>query len=90
MNKVVRASLLAVAGAATLVSYAIAQQPAGQVAMSADEFAAYNNAKTQTSPAAQAAAFEAYLKAYPNSSVKTDVLNQILFDDSQTGTRPQP
>jgi hypothetical protein len=85
MNKVVLASLLAVAGAATFVSSALAQQPAGQVAMSADEFAAYNNAKTQTSPAAQAAAFEAYLKAYPNSSVKTDVLNQILFDDSQTG-----
>ena len=85
MNKVVLASLLAIAGTATLVSSALAQQPAGQVAMSADEFAAYNNAKTQTSPAAQAAAFEAYLKAYPNSSVKTDVLNQILFDDSQTG-----
>jgi hypothetical protein len=86
MNKVVLASLLAMAGAAISVSTVPAQETAGgQVAMSADEFTAYNNAKTQTTPAAQAAAFEAYLKAYPNSSVKTDVLNQILFDDSQTG-----
>jgi hypothetical protein len=55
--------------------------------MSADEYAAYNSAKTQTTPAAQAAAFEAYLKAYPNSAVKVEVLNQILFADSQTGDK---
>ena len=55
MNKVVLASLLAVAGALTLASPTVAQQPAaGQVQMSADEYAAYNNAKTQTTPAAQA------------------------------------
>jgi hypothetical protein len=88
MNKVVLASLLAVAGALTLASPTVAQQPAaGQVQMSADEYAAYNNAKTQTTPAAQAAAFEAYLKAYPNSAVKNEVLNQILFADSQTGDK---
>jgi len=88
MKKVVLASLLAVTGAFTLASSTFAQQPAaGQVQMSADEYAAYNNAKTQTTPAAQAAAFEAYLKAYPNSAVKTEVLNQILFADSQTGDK---
>jgi hypothetical protein len=63
------------------------QATAGQVQMSADEYAAYNSAKTQTTPAAQAAAFEAYLKAYPNSAVKVEVLNQILFADSQTGDK---
>jgi hypothetical protein len=87
MKNVVLASLLAVAGAVP-ASSAFAQQPAtagGQIQMSADEYAAYNNATTQTSPAAQASAFEAYLKAYPNSAVKADVLSKILFADSQTG-----
>ena len=101
MKKVVLASLLAAAGAAPLASPMMAQQPAtagqaqpattgqapagGQIQMSADEYAAYNNANTQTTPAAKAAAFEAYLKAYPNSAVKPDVLNQLLFAYSQTG-----
>jgi hypothetical protein len=89
MKKVVLASLLAVAGAVPAASVAFAQQPAaaaaGQVQMSQEEYAAYNNANTQTTPAAKAAAFEAYLKAYPSSGVKADVLGQILFADSQTG-----
>jgi hypothetical protein len=51
----------------------------GQVTMSADEYAAYNNAITQTAPAAKAAAFDAYLKAYPKSSVKSDALQQQMF-----------
>jgi hypothetical protein len=86
MKKVVLVSLLAVAGAVPSASLMYAQQPAGGgVTMSQDEYAAYNNANTQTTAAAKAAAFEAYLKAYPNSSVKMDVLNQILFADSQTG-----
>jgi hypothetical protein len=65
---------------------ATSQQPtAGGIQMSQDEYAAYNNANTQTTAAGKATAFEAYLKAYPNSAVKQDVLNQILFADSQTG-----
>ena len=92
MKKVVLASLLAVAGASA--SLAFSQQPApaagqtaagGQVQMSQDEYKLYNDATTATTPAAKAAAFEAYLKAYPNSAVKQDVLGQILFADSQTG-----
>ena len=51
--------------------------------MSQEEYAAYNNAETQTTPAAKAAAFEAYLKAYPNSAVKADALQQMLFAYSQ-------
>jgi hypothetical protein len=84
MKKVVLASLLAVAGAVPLAS---AQQPAaaGSVQMSADEYKLYNDAATATTPAAKAAGFEAYLKAYPNSAVKSDALGQILFADSQTG-----
>lgn len=86
MKKVVLASLLAFAGTLPLTSSAVAQAPAGGgVQMSQEEYAAYNNATTQTTPAAKAAAFEAYLKAYPNTPVKADVLNQMLFAYSQTG-----
>ena len=88
MKKVVLASLLAVAGAVTSASYMVAQAPAGGgVQMSADEYAAYNNANTQKDAASKAAAFEAYLKAYPNSAVKADVLNQIVFLDSSLGNQ---
>jgi hypothetical protein len=92
MKKVVLASLLAIATAAPFASMTIAQQPAansGSVQMSADEYAAYNNANTQTTPAAKAAAFEAYLKAYPKSAVKADVLNQLLFAYSQMNNQAQ-
>lgn len=86
--------LLAAAGAATLVSSATAQEAAataapaqGQVQMSQDEYNAYQVGVTATSPAAKAAGFEAYLQKYPNSAVKTEALNQILFADSQTGDK---
>ncbi len=95
MKMFVSGLLLAAAGAATLVSPVMAQDapaaaaaPAqGQVQMSQDEYNAYQAGVTATSPAAKAAAFEAYLTKYPNSSVKTEALNQILFADSQTGDK---
>lgn len=83
MKKVVLASLLALVCAVPSASV-LRAQAAGQVQMSADEYAAYNNANTQTAPADKAKAFQAYLKAYPNSSVKLDVLTQIVFLYSQT------
>jgi len=84
MKKVVLASLLALASAGPLAHYGFSQaaQPGG-VTMSQEEYAAYNNAKTQSTPAGQAAAWEAYLKAYPQSSVKADALQQLLFAYSQ-------
>jgi hypothetical protein len=85
MKKVVLASLLAVACAAPFASLAYSQQASGGIQMSQDEYAAYNKANTATTAADKAAAFEAYLKQYPNSAVKADVLNQILFADSQVG-----
>jgi len=88
MKKVVLASLLAVAAAVPVAQLGYAQaaapaQSAGGVQMSAEEYAAYNNANTQSTPAGKAAAFEAYLKAYPQSAVKEDVLQQLLFAYSQ-------
>jgi hypothetical protein len=86
MKKVVLASLLAVAGAVPSASLVYAQQASSSgIQMSQEEYAAYNKANTETTAAGKAAAFEAYLKQYPNSAVKVDVLNQILFADSQVG-----
>ena len=88
MKKVVLASLLAAVCSVPSASVLYAQAPASgdssQVAMSADEYAAYNNANTQTAPAAKAQAFQAYLKAYPKSSVKLAVLTQVVALYSQT------
>jgi hypothetical protein len=99
MKKVVVASLLAVAGmvfapgivaAQTQVNLGSNQQPAsGGVQMSPAEYNAYNSAITQTDPKAKAAALEAYLTAYPQSSVKAAVLEQLMlaysaFDPAKT------
>jgi hypothetical protein len=87
MKNVVLASLLAMAGVATVVQPCFAQdasapaagQAAGQIQMSPEEYKAYNDADTAATPAAQAAAWEAYLKAYPNSAVKKDALAKLMF-----------
>ncbi len=95
MKMFVSGLLLAAAGATTLVPSAMAQDAAaapaapaqGQVQLSQDEYNAYQAGVTATAPAAKAAAFEAYLQKYPNSTLKTEALNQILFADSQTGDK---
>ncbi|WP_158786242.1 hypothetical protein [Granulicella sp. L46] len=84
MKKLILASLLVVVSAGSIASPVYSQQAAsGGIQMSQDEYAAYNKANTAATPAEKAAAFEAYLKQYPNSAVKVDVLNQILFADAQ-------
>ena len=73
MKQVVLATLLAAASAASLTPFLMAQDaaapaaPAGQVTLSQEEYNAYQAGVTATDPAAKAAAFEAYLKQYPNS-----------------------
>ena len=98
MKKVVVASLLAVAGMACVPGNIAAQtqvnlgsqQPAGGgVQMPPAEYNAYNSAITQADPKAKAAALEAYLTAYPQSSVKAAVLEQLMlaysgFDPAKT------
>jgi hypothetical protein len=88
MKKVVLASLLS---AAALIPFALqpvafgqANAPSG-VQMSQEEYAKYNAAVTAATPQAKAQAFEDYLKAYPNSAVKADVLGQLLYAYNQTG-----
>ncbi len=83
MKKVVLASMLAIACA--ISSSRLSAQPQnGGVNMSADEYKVYNDAMTATAPADKAAKIEAYLKAYPNSAVKADVLDQLMFAYSAT------
>ena len=88
MNKAVVASLLAVSAisasafAPSLGSVAFAQDApaaaAGQVTLSPAEFAAYDNISKQTTPQTKASAIEDYLKAYPQSTLKVDVLSQLV------------
>jgi tetratricopeptide (TPR) repeat protein len=93
MKKAVVASLLMAASFAPLATtmHALGQAAAAtdssQVQMSAPEYKSYNDALTATTPAAKAAAFEAYLTAYPQSAVKADVLQQLMIAYSQV---PQP
>jgi len=94
MKKAVVASLLMVASFApqalgTAYGQAAPSAPAGQVQMSAPEYAAYNSAITQTTPQAKATAIESYLTAYPQSAVKEDMLQQLMlaysaFDPAKT------
>src|SRR5580658_5145934 len=87
MKKVVVASVLAVAaGSAYCLPAALALEDGqSQGAQSSQitikdpaEYNAYTNAVGQSSPAAKAAAIEAFLTQYPNSVVKTDMLEQLM------------
>lgn len=89
MKKVVLASLLS---ATALLPFTLkpafgqaAAPGGGQIQMSQEEYAKYNAAVTAATPQAKAAAFEDYLKAYPNSAVKADVLSQLVYAYNQTG-----
>lgn len=92
MKKVVLSSLLA----ASVSVFASAQAPVninsgaqkpagGAVELPAAEANAYNNAVSQTDPKAKAAALEAYLTQYPNTTLKSAVLIQLLGAYQQAG-----
>ena len=98
MKKVVVASLLAVAsialGGQGIVAHAqdnsgASAQSGGGVQMSPAEYKAYNDAISQTTPQAKAAALETYLTTYPNSAVKASTLQMLMqtysgFDPAKT------
>ena len=72
------------ASACAQAAPAAAAPAAGQVQMEPAEFAVYDAAlNKQTTPQTQAPALEDYLKKYPNSAVKADVLQRIMIDYSQ-------
>jgi hypothetical protein len=83
MKKSVLASLLALAiispGSVSLV-YGQAAAPSGQITIKDPaEYNEYTNAVGQSTPAAKAAAIEAFLTKYPNSVVKNDMLEQLML-----------
>lgn len=78
MKKAVLTSMLGIACAISSSSL-LAEPQNGGVNMSADEYKVYNDCTTATVPADKAVKCEAYLKAYPNSVVKADVLDQVMF-----------
>ena len=95
MRKAVVASLLAIASAGSSARFGFSQAPAaapaasGQVQMPQAEYNDYTAAIGQTTPQTKAPALEAYLTKYPNSSVKADVLQQLMvayssFDPTKT------
>lgn len=96
MKKVLLASLFATATTSALLSagvltvaapaaYAQAAQGSSDQITIKDpaEFNAYQNAITQTSPAAKASACESFLQQYPQSVVKKTVLDQLIDADAQ-------
>jgi hypothetical protein len=82
MKKSALASLLALATLLPVtVSTVYAQAAAsGQITIKdPQEYNDYTNAVGQSTPAAKAAAIEAFLTKYPNSVVKTDLLEQLML-----------
>lgn len=87
MKKVVLASLFS---ATALIPFlvqptAFAQAAQSGVQMSQEEYAKYQTCNTATAPAQIASGCEDYLKAYPNSVVKKDSLQKLLYAYSQSG-----
>ncbi|HWB33376.1 MAG TPA: hypothetical protein VG714_09400 [Acidobacteriaceae bacterium] len=79
MKRIVKAALVTCAAALLpVVSLAQAPAAAGQCQMPDAEFQVYNNANTQTQPAAKAAALEAYLTQFPNSCAKETALMGLI------------
>jgi hypothetical protein len=86
MKKVVLASLLAIATSTLCATpFALAQAAAGGGAAAQQitikdpaEYNDYSNAISQSSPAAKASAIEAFLTKYPNSVVKSEMLEQLM------------
>src|ERR1700761_6507191 len=94
MKKVVVATVLAVAtGTAYYLPAALAlDDDQSQGAQSNQitikdpaEYNAYTNAVGQSSPAAKASAIEQFLTQYPNSSVKEEMLEQLMAAYEQAG-----
>jgi hypothetical protein len=88
MKKSVLASLLALATifpVSVPMVYGQAAQ-SGQITIKdPQEYNDYTNAVGQSAPAAKAAAIETFLTKYPNSVVKTDLLEQLMAAYQQSG-----
>ncbi|HUY81042.1 MAG TPA: hypothetical protein VMU92_04905 [Acidobacteriaceae bacterium] len=91
MKKVVIASMLVFASMVTTAvprAFAAPQNSQSDQITIKDpaEYNAYTNAISQSTPAAKAAAIESFLKEYPNSVVKTEMLEQLVAAYQGTGS----
>ncbi|MFZ0302363.1 MAG: hypothetical protein WAL75_06745 [Terracidiphilus sp.] len=93
MKKLVFASAMALAAICLASAPQMpAQAPAsdaGQVSLPADQYNAYQNATTQSDPAAKAAALESFLSTYPQTPVKKQVLDQLIDAYQQARNFPK-
>jgi hypothetical protein len=79
MKKLVLATVMAVASICLVSAPTLRAQAAGTVSIqNPAEFNAYQQASTQTDPAAKAAAEESFLSTYPQSVVKNSVLDDLI------------
>ena len=83
MKKLVFASVMALASVCLVSAPTLRAQDTGTITIKDPaEFAAYQQATTQSDPKAKAAAIESFLQTYPQSVVKADMLN-LLVDTYQ-------
>ena len=78
MKKLVFASAMALASMSLVSLPALRAQDSSQISLPAEQYNAYQNAITQTDPAAKASALESFLQSYPQTQVKTGVLTQLI------------
>jgi len=87
MKKLVFASALALACISLVSAPTLRSQDSGQISLPADQFNAYQNFATQTDPAQKCAAGESFLQTYPQTPVKSGVLDQLI-DCYQQSNQP--
>ena len=86
MKKLVLASAMAVASVCLVSAPALRAQGSEQITIqNPAEFNAYQQATSQTDPAAKTSALEAFLKNYPQSVVKKTVLDDLVDTYQQMG-----
>jgi hypothetical protein len=89
MKKLVVATAMALAGISLVSAPALRAQDSGQTIQIQDpaEFNAYQNFSTQSDPTQKCAAGESFLKTYPQSVVKKEVLDGLI-DCYQATNKP--
>lgn len=90
MKKLVLASAMALAGICFVSAPTLRAQGSDQITIqNPAEFNAYQQATSQTDPNAKAAALEEFLKTYPQSVVKKNVLDDLIDAYGQAGKSDQ-
>jgi hypothetical protein len=79
MKKLVFATVMALASLSLAYAPVLRAQESGQIEIKDPaEFNAYQQAITQSNPAAKASALESFLQTYPQSVVKKAVLDELI------------